>query len=507
MRLRHLAIPLTALAFTLACAGAASAHDGNDRASMEQKRAEYTSGFSLPVVNTPNVRWVSADPDTAAISGCFAKTAPYFYVSSLDSISVYDTSDPVHPRLAGRLDNLVFENEAMNCGERKNAEGTVERFVLVGIDAVQASPGDITHVGTFDEFLVVDVTDQTAPYIRSRAATTSSTHTVSCVRDTACDYVYTAGAGGHFSILDLTDLDAPREVATSGSPALDYNPQFGGGAGHKWDFDDAGFGTHTGSGGSAIFDVTDPVHPKLVASTGQHGVALEWNDFIHHNSFRPNAAAFRPDAAPSMANGNILLVTEEDYEQPDCSKAGSFQTWHVKRLDGTPGSIVPLDKVELSDLGTFPIPVGTFCSAHWFDYNPAGIVAVGYYGGGLQLLDVRNPLDIKSYGAAVWGASEVWSAYWVPVYNKNGTATGKRTNIVYAVDLVRGLDVYTVDLPGSPASTDLLPGPLGLTAVIGSGGLSISAIALALFVSLLVRRRVALHPIPRPGVTAAAAAR
>jgi hypothetical protein len=59
----------------------------------------------------------------------------------------------------------------------------------------------------------------------------------------------------------------------------------------------------------------------------------------------------------------VLLVTEEDYEQTDCSKAGSFQTWWVKRLDGTPDAIVPLDKVELVRPRHLPAAAGAFCSA------------------------------------------------------------------------------------------------------------------------------------------------
>ena len=147
-------------------------------------------------------------------------------------------------------------------------------------------------------------------------------------------------------------------------------------------------------------------------------------------------------------------MTEEDYEQPDCSKAGSFQTWWVKRLDGTKNAIVPLDKVELADLGTFPLPVGAFCSSHWFDFHPSGIVAAGFYGGGTQFIDVRKPKDIKSYGHATWGASEVWDSYWMPVYSKSGVMTAKKTNLAYSVDLVRGIDVYRVDLPGSSWDTN-----------------------------------------------------
>ena len=89
-----------------------------------------------------------------------------------------------------------------------------------------------------------------------------------------------------------------------------------------------------------MWNVSNPRAPRLVTTTGAAGQGTDpkfpgWNDFILHNSQRPNAKAFRNGAAPSLANGNILLVTEEDYEQPDCSQAGSFQTWWVKRLDGT----------------------------------------------------------------------------------------------------------------------------------------------------------------------------
>ena len=184
------------------------------------------------------------------------------------------------------------------------------------------------------------------------------------MQQTNCTYAYSAGDDSteKFSIFDLRNLDKPVEV--------DSDPKTAGvqgftspTAGHKWNFDDAGFGTHTGFEGASMWSTTNPRAPKLVTTTGLAGQGDDpkypgWNDFILHNSQRPNAKAFRNGAAPSLANGNILLVTEEDYEQPDCAKAGSFQTWWVKRLDGTRNAIVPLDKVELADLGTFPIPVG-----------------------------------------------------------------------------------------------------------------------------------------------------
>ena len=180
---------------------------------------------------------------------------------------------------------------------------------------------------------------------------------------------------------------------------------------------------------------------------------------------RPNGSNFTAGAAPSLKNGNVLLVTEEDYfndgDEALCERAGSVQTWWVQDLDGaayrsgspdTPGSgtISPLDasNVPAEFGGGLTLPAGAFCSAHWFDYHQSGIIAQGFYQAGLRLVDVRDPRNIKQYGYATGGGTEVWDAYWVPERNGKGQATGKKTNIVYTADLARGIDVYEVDLPG-----------------------------------------------------------
>lgn len=486
---RPLAAGAALVVVAVMTAPAASAHE-TDTSATSTKRQQFTDGVSVPVISSPNIRFVTNVPDTAGISGVFAKSAPYFYVSSTDSITVYDVSDPVAPRIAGVLPNIVFENEAMNYGEKK-VDGVVNRFVLVGADLVEYSPTAPDHVGSSNEVMLVDVTDPANPHIRSRVATQTNTHTVSCIRETDCQYAYTAGRNGKFSVIDLTDLDAPRELGVFDSPAGGPNAVFTSGAGHKWNFDDAGFGVHTGSGGSAVFDVSDPTAPRLVATTDEHGVTGPWNDFIHHNSARPNASRFDPAAAPSVANGNVLLVTEEDYENTDCATAGSFQTWRVGSLDGTPGTITPLDRINPVDLGEgVSTPNMAFCSAHWFDYHQSGIVAQGYYEGGLRLIDVRDASDITEFGYVASGLSEVWDAYWVPQRNKNGVAGSNKTNIVYTVDAVRGLDVYTVDLPGSATSTPLLgsvgalPGADPAATVLAAGLVGLTGLA------LLRRRRL-----------------
>ena len=490
---------LAAVALALTSIGVAAPAQGADSDEVRRQmleRAAQQPGTTASLVASDNIAQVSSNPSQVGISGCFTATAPLFVSSGLDSLRVFDVSDAASPRLTGVLPSVMFENEAMSCGERRTPDGT-RRFALIGVDLVQLSPDDIEHVNVGGgELVVVDVTDPSAPVVLSRAPGTTSTHTVACLDDTNCRYAYSAGDRSTFSIFDLRDLENPVEVDSDRStPGV--QPFTSPTGGHKWNFDAAGIGTHTGYAGASMWDVSKPRRPRVLTTTGAAGEGSDpdhegWNDFILHNAFRPHADRFEPGRKPSLRRGNVLLVTEEDYEQTDCSLAGSFQTWWVKRLDGKPGRIVPLDKVELSDLATFPLPRGAFCSSHWFDYRPGGLVAAGFYGGGTQVLDVSRPRRIRSHAHAVWGLSEVWDAMWAPVYDARGRRTDERTNLVYSIDLVRGLDVYAVDVPGDGRGAE--PSPATQSAVSVSDRAAANALPLGLVGAaaagaLLLRRR------------------
>ncbi len=503
-RLARLSAVVTAVA-TVAFTGAlpASGHGGG-AADRAQEAAQSGAAAVSPVMSD-NVEFLNNFPETQAISGDFSQSTEHFYVSSLDSITVFDVSRPAQPVVTGVLDNLTFENEAMNYGEQGNRKtGRQKQFLLVGVDLHQASSSDPQHVnpGFGKELVLVDVTDPTNPHIRSRVKASSSTHTVACVLRTQCDYAYSAGSRGTYSIFDLRDWNNPKEIDsdpnTDGvqgfqSPALDANPVFTRGAGHKWNFVGNNIAFHTGSGGAAAFDVSRPRHPRLLTTTNAKGIEDPWNNFIHHNSWQPHVFQYEPNKPASLKNGNVLLVTEEDYEQTDCSLAGSFQTWRIGsfRQDD---AITPLDRVELADLGgpaegVAPVDA-RFCSAHWFDYHHNGIAAVAYYGGGVRLIDVRDPRDIKAYGFAQ-GGGVVWDAYWVPQRDAEGNALRPKTNILYSVDLIRGLDVYRVDLP-SKRATDPDAATAIASASTESQQMAVGALALGLagFVAIgAIRRR------------------
>ena len=84
------------------------------------------------------------------------------------------------------MPSAQFENEAMNCGERKVSKTRTDRFAMIGVDLYQASPDDLEHVNdpaTGDyELIIVDVSDPTNPHVRSRVSATTSTHTVTLHR-------------------------------------------------------------------------------------------------------------------------------------------------------------------------------------------------------------------------------------------------------------------------------------------------------------------------------------
>ena len=441
----------------------------------------------VPVVASDNIELLMAMPDVTAISTAFSTTSPTMYVNTLTGVSTFDISDPKLPKPLGHLPMPHFENEAMALGER--ADGT--KFVLIGNDVYSASPtapGD-KYDASGNHVIVVDVTNPASPTIRGQVDTPTSTHTVQCLSKD-CTFAYTSGAydAGKFDLIDLTNLDQPKVTKTitglvSAMPGGSHNGN------HQWDFDDSGIVWGSGGTGVAGLDITDPANPKTVASTDAQATASPYNNFILHNSYRPGAKAFTQvrDEATGRLNsgsketaspfdGNVLLVTEEDYDNPVCGGGageGTFSTWHIPYADAAQyktdnplnkvkmGKITPLDNwnTEILNSGQ-PTVAGGLCSAHYFTYHDSGFVAQGWYQQGTRILDVRNPRDIKQVGYFFTGATETWHAYWVPQY-VNGVQTGKETNIVYTNDAARGIDVLQVGLPTTPpADTEPLRAPI-----------------------------------------------
>jgi hypothetical protein len=439
-------------------------------------------GVSLDVpVFASNVALVGAVPSAAAISTAFSTDSPHMYVNTLRGIEVYDISNPRMPVLLGYEPTAHFQNENVSLGERP--DGT--KFVLVGFDLVGTTPTFDPSLGTFDEIAVVDVTDPRNPRTVSRLQfdRPASAHTVTCA-NRACTHAYSAGyySGNgdereeFFTVIDLTDPANPVDLGVQPS-AVGY-------LGHDWNIDEAGIAWHVGWEGLAAYDVTDPTNPRVLNTSDANGLnGSDWNNFILHNSLRPNAEEFgrrgsgrggarvlRDRTGPSLAHGNVLLVTEEDYIDTTCTTEGSFQTWYVPELSprinptGTPGAgtVTPLDQwnTEVLDSGV-TTPAGAFCSAHYFDYHQDGIVAQGFYQQGVRFLDVADSRNIKQVGYWITGVQETWGAYFVPEYGADGRQTGRKTNLVYTNDPTRGIEILEFAVPTTaPDQTPAVTAPV-----------------------------------------------
>jgi len=404
---------------------------------------------------------------------------------------VYDTTDAANPQLVTHLPVPHYENEDVSIGGNR---------LLIS--------GDGTLGGS--NLIVVDISNPEAPFIEQviNMQLLDEGHTATCIQD--CKYAWVAG-GGSIAVLDL-DKDAQFEnpegvpdvqvqgaeseveVGDLGDPnKLDEegNPQpyreFGWST-HDVQVDDAGYAWVVGGNGTIGFD-TRPGHygesnaltPKVVARTGpaalndgeftcdgvnEDGTPEEGceddgdtlNDFIHHNSWRPDADRFKSRKDGELKKkgvrpGETVLITEEDIwsrasqgtTKGGCESQGSFQTWQVKQLKTTgenESTVKPLDSyttefneaIEGDDVeGMDLIPTNGFCSSHYFDEQD-GLVATAWYEQGTRLLDVRNPQDIKEVGYFMAPDSVVWASYWAPT----------DPSIIYVMDHQRGIDVLRV---------------------------------------------------------------
>jgi hypothetical protein len=342
----------------------------------------------------------------------------YAFVTGWTGVTVLDIAKPDEPQRVAALPLPHFENEDVDlCGNT----------LIVVNDREAKDLGSVMYV--------VDITNPLTPSIRAvlplglTGSGRGSGHIANFVRSD-CTQAWLDG-GDHVEVVDLSNPSAPRslgkfESAASQSDAFRVT--------HDTELDSTGTVWNVGGGGAAAYKLTsNPLAPKLLASTGTAGRnPSPYNDFILHNSQR---------------RGNTLLITEEDYVDTDevppggCRGQGKFETWDVSKL--SKGTITPLGTWETELNGMFTggavdskAPVTVNCSSHWFDAKN-GIAAVGWYEQGVRFLDYRNPRDITQVGYYIPANGSTWAAYWSPT-DRNG-------EIVYTADAYRGIDVLRIE--------------------------------------------------------------
>jgi hypothetical protein len=378
----------------------------------------------------------------------------WMFVTTTEGLTVYDISNPRRPVPAGALPLPHFENEDVDLG------GDI---LLVSNDPSEG-------VGVL---YVIDISNPRRPLLRSAMPNgfietgvpgifglpepqeKGIGHTASCIQ--RCRFAYLAGTSGGIQIVDLRDPSNPKKAGRFRPPITSI-------ATHDVQVDSTGLAWIVGGDGTAAYDVSNPLEPRLVMRSDENirnsgqlgfpgpdpvfGIGGEGEtpiDLIHHDSLRfhkrSSRGRFEPRAGqtyPLGGGGGVVGVVEEDYNRPTCKGAGSFQTWGITNRRTSTGArklvLLDLYSTELDSLvnGRGWAPVTGLCSAHYFDERD-GLVAGGWYEEGTRFLDVRDPAGIRQVGYWVPTKGETWSVLFAPTDPKGQT--------VYALDFARGIDV------------------------------------------------------------------
>lgn len=220
------------------------------------------------------------------------------------------------------------------------------------------------------------------------------------------------GGRNHLPIIDFTDLTT---AATTDTPKLAADLSSVGGP-HDISFNVDGTRAYVASENNVrIYDSTDPVAPVLIGATPTTGT------YAH--------------TAETTADGSTLVVTQESlalggFFAPGttvCPGEGLFFYDISGPLEASPA---PLGVFYADIQGPQGINESRACTAHQGRISPNGTAMVlGWYIGGVRVVDFQNRSLPTEVGHAVLPGAEVWSAR---------TYKGP---YIYVADLVRGFDV------------------------------------------------------------------
>src|SRR5436190_5482185 len=307
-------------------------------------------------------------------------------------------------------------------------------------------------------------------------------HTTSCIED--CKYVWTGGPARRNDLAYLgpftpggrgdgrpiwvTNLKDPAHPETYPHPIdlgrndglTDYS--------HDVDVDVDGVAWVSGRGGLLGYatsgrhrdpktdkvQTAKPWDPILVAGGGiqggPDGVAQPQTDFIH-NSTRPLNGQVH---ASGVQDGNIALMTEEDFTEP-CDQGGRVVAADITASLGGEGAAnsTPAHPFRMHALSAFhptqdaadtTAPI-TSCSAHYFELAGSALAAA-WYGQGLRIIDASNARNLRQVGYYYVTGTD-------PATNPSSLSwdTAWRGDLVYLFDHQRGIEILR--LRGGPSAS------------------------------------------------------
>jgi hypothetical protein len=443
-----------------------------------------------------SLAYVARVPDTAGVvEGKFDKVRgrEVLILTGRFGFKTLDVSDPTSPQVLDTylppemMPNGYWQNEDMEIDTRRKLifgavdprHTNVDQVSCPGIGTLSAKTRNPSCRSGFYVISYADPEDltQIGPFMDVPAG-----HTVSCIEK--CDFLWIGGparrndqaALGPFTPGGRGD-GRPVWVADAANPFVypqpvdlwrndgftDYS--------HDVDVDGAGIAWTSGRGGALGYAThgrwrdprtgekrkATPWDPVLVAGGGVEGgpdgVAQPQTDFIH-NSSRPLGGKIW---AEGVKNGNVILMTEEDFTGP-CSASGRIVAADITdslggepAANSTPESPYRMDALSAyhptQDAPDTTGPSGS-CSAHYFEIA-GSTVAAAWYGQGLRLIDASDARNLRQVGyyyvtgtdPATNPSSLSWDVAW-------------RGNLIFLFDMSRGVEILRMD--GGPDKSSKL---------------------------------------------------
>ncbi len=175
-----------------------------------------------------------------------------------------------------------------------------------------------------------------------------------------------------------------------------------------------------GGAETQLWDVSDPLKPKTVARIPTPQV------FFNHS------AGFSDD-------GKLLVVGDEAHGVNSCTGTPTGALWFYDVTN--PEAPAPRGYYNISRgaaVSSFWATYDKWCTAHMYDFKPdTKILATGWFQGGLNVLDVSDPMRPKELAYYIADDFKAWGAYWVD-------------GLIWTSDYGRkgdgGVEVFKVDL-------------------------------------------------------------
>ncbi|HVF53712.1 MAG TPA: hypothetical protein VNC78_08920 [Actinomycetota bacterium] len=336
-------------------------------------------------LSSPNVEYVTTIPLENGTWTTARIHDGYLYVSGNKSFTIFDISDPASPQFVSTtVTGFQFINEDID---------TNGEILLITDERINGT----LHIW--------DVENKQLPTKLAQLEGMVD-HSFACVLD--CQWAY--GAGG--DIVDLRDPASPVAAGRWASPP----PGF-------WGFDTTEVSPGkvvTASGTIHFLDGRkNPAKPKVLA-TAPGPV----NEFVHSIQW------------PSKGRDRFLIVQTETSPKPQCDeRSGALITYDASNWRRT-HSFQPLHEFRPT-AGMYtdgrPAVSALGCSATWFkphpDFHNGGLLVGGFFDHGTRFLEVSKDGEFKEIG------------YFMPVGGSTTAALWATDEIVYAIDIVHGIDV------------------------------------------------------------------